>query len=85
MNNLPKQISPGTPALLYDPASARNRNGNDWCPVTLTGEESQWLSGTCCVQIVTPSGMTRWFSASEIQFKRESRWRYADAVRGTSL
>jgi hypothetical protein len=73
MDNLPKQISPGTPALLYDPASARNRNGNDWCSVTLTGEESQWPSGARCVQIVTLSGMTRWFSASEIQFKRKPR------------
>jgi hypothetical protein len=73
MNNLPKQISPGTPALLYDPASARNRNGNDWCPVTLTGLKDTWGLGGVCLQIVTPSGMTRWFSASEIQFKREPR------------
>jgi hypothetical protein len=75
MMRLPETLIPGTKALLFDPAGGRAcRNGDAWCPVTLTGREDVWnLSGTRCVEIETSSGRGKWFDADSIRVRQPRR------------
>lgn len=66
-DTLPSEIKPGTKALFYDPAGARNRNGNDWCPVTLTGEQGKFRDGSRWVEVETSGGRGRDLDARQIR------------------
>lgn len=72
-DDLPAEITPGTRAFFYDPAGGRAcRNGDEWCPVVLTGAQGKFRDGSRWVEIETRSGRGRDLSAKDIRLAEGS-------------
>lgn len=67
---LPNKIDAGTPAFFNDPAGARNRDGDQWVPVVLTGKEGTFQDGSRWVEVEASGGRGRALAANDIVLER---------------